>query len=405
MKPKDHEESAARTVNLRAAGNYDAMPYVPDPEPLLDLDRAFGLAAVYGFAEPAEPSVLDLGCGVGVQLERLAAQTSGEIVGVDISPNACADARARLGAHGGRVCILEADLLDLDPDSLGQFDAVYVVGILFVVPAVVQQRLFDLIGQRLKPGGVAVLSYYAGSMGALRPPLNRLIRSAVDQAAPPAEQVRQVRGLLRDLGEQLRQTGPSLPAQLVQILASYNNDATLFHEVLGEDLTPTGTGEIEAALVGRGLEFLSYLHPMPHCGLPSSAQRARGADLFDFLYGGYRYAAFVKGAARPPAASLVPRWQTGLRRRVGPIGYGMTVEYQDPALGAIRVASAPVQAALDQLSQGPKTRDELFAAVRTALRDHGVHCPADLDAILDGEFQQLWQAGCLTPLGVARPPR
>ena len=43
-------QSAVRAVNAQLAYDYDAMPYVPEPEPLLDLERVFGLAAVYGVA-------------------------------------------------------------------------------------------------------------------------------------------------------------------------------------------------------------------------------------------------------------------------------------------------------------------------------------------------------------------
>jgi ubiquinone/menaquinone biosynthesis C-methylase UbiE len=405
MTPEEDSGSAVRTANQRLAAHYDAMPYVPEPEPMLDLARVWGLSALYGLERPPEPSVLDLGCGVGVQLERLARETAGPITGADISASACAAARQRLIDRRDQVQILEADLLDLSPGALGRFDTIYAVGILFLVPDAVRERLFDLIGECLSPGGVTVLSYYAGSMGALRPTLNRLLRSRIDPEASRSEQVRSLRGALRELGGQLRQTGPSLQAHLVQILASYNNDATLFHEVLGGDVTPTGTGEIEAALSQRGLEFLSYLHPMPYCGLPTSVQRAQGADLFDFLHGGYRYAAFVKGSADAPSAARCQRWQTGLRRRMGPAGYGQTVEYQDPALGSIRTASAPVQAALDQLAHGPATRDALCIAVRAALDAQGLGKPDGLAAMLDDELQPLWQAGWLTPLDADRPLR
>lgn len=391
MGTDDQSHATTRAANRRLAQAYDTLPYLPQAEPLLDLERLFGLAALYGNEPIPNPSVLDIGCGAGVQLERIAHQTTGALTGTDISAGACASARARLGE---RASILEADILDLDPERLGRFDVIYAVGVLFIVPDPVRRRLFELIGACLKPGGVAVLSYYAGSMGALRPPLNRLARGMVDPSAPPQEQVRRLREALGELGGHLRQTGDSLPAQLVRLLASYANDATLFHEVLGADLTSTSTGEIEAALQPHGLAYLSYLHPMPHCGRAGSVERAQGADLFDFLYGGYRYGAFLKGDAGAPSASRGLRWKSGAKRRAGFPAFGQPVQYEDPALGVISVADARTQALLDQLASGAASRPALIDAVRRL----GAGAGGDVEAKLDEDLSQLWQAGWLTPL-------
>src|SRR5690606_20693950 len=107
--------AAARAFNAQVAGQYDALAYEPVPEPLLDPDRVLGMAALYGCAPPPGQAVdvLDIGCGVGVQLEQAATKAGGALVGTDISPAACARARARLAGAGGRARILAADLLDL----------------------------------------------------------------------------------------------------------------------------------------------------------------------------------------------------------------------------------------------------------------------------------------------------
>ena len=375
-RPED-SHGAARASNTRLADDYDAMPYAPQAEPMLDLERVFGLAAIHGAAPIADPEVLDIGCGVGVQLERVAARTGGRLVGSDISPSACATARDRLAAHCARATILQSDVLDLDPAALGTFDVIYAVGIIYVTPPAVRERIFELIGACLKPGGVAVLSYYSGAMGALRPQLNRMVATAVDRAQPPRAQAAQARGFLRNLAGQFSPQDNGLPAQTARMIAAYPDDATLFHETLCEQISVLSTGEVEAALAARGLRFMSYLHPMPYAGLPTSAERARGADLFDFMYGGYRYAAYLKAGTpeAPPSAALAPRWLSGLKRS-GP------ADFHDPALGSVRVADARVQAALETLSRGPAGRAELNA-----------------DAALDAELHKLWQAGWLTPLG------
>ena len=349
--------------------------------------------------------MLDVGCGTGVQLARAADQTRGALAGTDISPAACEQARHRLAGHAGRAQVLCSDVLDLSAEALGRFDLIYCVGVIYVVPPEVRDRLFALIGQCLRPGGVAVLSYYAGAMGALRAELNRMLRAATDPAQPRETRIAQARAWLRQIAAQFPQGAPDLPAQAVRQMAGYADDPTLFHEALCEAMASTHTGEIEAALKAEGLHFLSYLHPMPYAGLPQSAQRAVGADLFDFSYGGYRYAAFAKPPAgegeAAPLAARAARWRSGLSRRPGgSASYAGLAEFADPALGAVRVAAPLVQAALDQLANGPATRAELHAAVARRLAEHGIPLPDAAPALLDAELQALWQAGWLTPLSL-----
>ena len=377
----------ARAAGAGLAADYDAVPYVPGVEPQLDLERILGLAAVYGAAVPAEPSLLDIGCGVGVQLARWAGQTSGAVTGTDISAAACAAARTRLS---GRATILRADVLDLDIASLGTFDVIACVGVIYVTPPAVKARVFEIVGRCLRPGGVAVLSYYCGSAGALRAELYRQVRAAVDQTLPPRHRVAQARAWLQQGGGQWAQAGADLPVQALRALAGLD-EATLFHEGLAAILTSTQTSAVAAGLAGQGLSFLSYLHPMPYCGLAEADQRAQGADLFDFMHGGYRYAAFLKGEAAAPVAARAPRWRSGLVRH-GP------AEFHDPALGALRIASPVGQAVLDALATGPTGGDALLARIAAMLSGGGLAPPPDLRQRLDAELQQLWQPGWLAPL-------
>jgi len=397
MRPSDGEDRAARAFNARTAERYDATAYVPAADPMLDLERVIGLGALYGCGPGGAPDVLDVGCGAGVQLERAAGQTTGALVGTDISRAACAAAKLRLAPHPGRSRIIASDILDLEPEALGRFDVVYCVGVLYVAPAPVRRRILELIGACLKPGGVAVISYYAGGMGLMRAELNRMIRAAAQPGQPLEARLDQARGFLNDVAGQFQRGDPGLAAQTAQQSATYTDGPTLLHEALCEEMTALHTTALQAALEPAGLGFLSYMHGMPYAGMATSGRRAMGADIFDFMWGGYRYGVFGKGDGEPKAARA-EGWSTVLRRQAGGPAFPAPAEYRAPGGGGARVALPLVQAALDAMAEGAVPRAVLHAAARRRLAEAGADVPDGAEALLDGELQKLWLAGGASPL-------
>lgn len=90
--------------------------------------------------------VLDVGCGEGLLLERLA-PVAREAVGIDPDPAAVARARARVG---GDAQVLACGLLDDDARTLGLFDTVCCVATLHHLPLrPALRRLAELVA----PGG------------------------------------------------------------------------------------------------------------------------------------------------------------------------------------------------------------------------------------------------------------
>ena len=84
-------------------------------------------AVIHALLASGARSVLDLGCGEGVLIARLAAQAQfRRIVGIDISPAALNAAREALHldplAPPGRVQVMQASFTDVDPGLRG-FDA------------------------------------------------------------------------------------------------------------------------------------------------------------------------------------------------------------------------------------------------------------------------------------------
>jgi len=105
---------------------------------------------------------LDVGCGEGLLLERLAGVCD-EVVGIELDPPSVERARSRLsGTPGARV--LRADVLDPEPvDGLGTFQTVTCVAVLHHLP--LEEGLERLAGL-VAPGGRLIVVGLAANASA-----------------------------------------------------------------------------------------------------------------------------------------------------------------------------------------------------------------------------------------------
>jgi len=101
-------------------------------------------------------SVLDVGCGAGVDLARFA-KGGAEVTGVDVAPAAVALARANFEQQGlrGRLEVADGEHLPF-PDAA--FDFVYAHGV--VQYTANPRQLVDECRRVLKPGGEAMFQVY-----------------------------------------------------------------------------------------------------------------------------------------------------------------------------------------------------------------------------------------------------
>ena len=101
-------------------------------------------------------SVLEVGCGAGVDLARFA-RGGAEVSGVDLTESAIALARANFSQQGlaGRFEVADAERLPFGDDA---FDLVYAHGV--VQYTANPQQLVDECYRVLKPGGQAVFQVY-----------------------------------------------------------------------------------------------------------------------------------------------------------------------------------------------------------------------------------------------------
>lgn len=391
-------ETAAdlRTVNAGIAAGYDIMPFDPRIDPAIDPDRVLGVAALYGAAPSGNSAldgldVLDLGCGTGVQLAHVGALTSGRLpgrlVGIDLSASACDRARERCRPFGERCLILKGDLAETDPASLGQFDLIYHVGVLYLTPPTVRARILALIAACLKPGGVAVISYFAGHGPMLMAGLNRILRAQDDPTAAPALRLAAARARIDELLGPLERSPRNEIMLQVLGYARGCEDTLLFHEMLNQPLSAIPTAALEAALARDGVHFLNWIAPGPFGATTAADERARIADAFDLTGGGYHYGLFAKtaGMARPDPRQV--RWQTCLKRTNPGSGPGA---FNDPATGrSVNIAAPATAAMLDMLAGGDQSWEKFSGDKFSGLAD------ADSRA---RDVLALWQMGAMTPL-------
>lgn len=100
--------------------------------------------------------VLEVGCGLGADLARIAARGA-DVTGIDLAPRAAALARAHLESRGlpGRTMVADGERLPF-PDAT--FDLVWSFGVLHHAPDT--RRALAEVGRVLRPGGTAAIMLY-----------------------------------------------------------------------------------------------------------------------------------------------------------------------------------------------------------------------------------------------------
>jgi SAM-dependent methyltransferase len=338
--------------------------------------------------------VLDIGCGTGSILLRAAAQSSGRILGIDASASAVAQARARAAGFGPRVEVRHDDAAALDPASLGGFDAIYIVGTLFIMPPAIRAGVLALAGACLRPGGVLAVTGYTGVIADLLARATAILRAANDPALPPADQVARARANIRHLLAAPPSPGPLAEAARGALGSlDARNDTMLFHEALSGEFAPVGAVPTAAALAAHGIVFLNLVPPVPaDLRAAAPALAAQAVDAAELLNGGaYRTLLFARPLPGNPPAGLrddALRWTTTLRPDGERDGQAA---FTDPAQqSGLRTASPFARAAIEAMIAADSNWATLMARAAAQGGDH----PAQLDDLL----LTLWRARLAAPL-------
>ncbi|AQR63052.1 hypothetical protein BZG35_16345 [Brevundimonas sp. LM2] len=126
---------------------------------------------------PEAPTYLELGFGRGVSINLHAAAGEGEHWGVDFNPAHVAHAQDLADASGARVRLFDDAFARFAVrQDLPMFDVIVAHGVWSWISEANRQVLLQLIQDRLRPGGVAYVSYNAQPGWAGLDPVRHLMR-------------------------------------------------------------------------------------------------------------------------------------------------------------------------------------------------------------------------------------
>ena len=214
---------------------YDELPYADYAFPRTHPEHLSAVSALCGRPAPdfSRARVLELGCARGANLLPMALDLPrGEFVGVDLAAGQIDEARRRAAALGLTNVSFRAESIDALSDD-APFDYVICHGVYSWVPPAVRDALLAACRARLRPAGVAYVSFNAlPGWNALRTLRDFLLAHA--PPGPAAQRVTRARLALAVLDDSLRSESTPWSAWLRDELAALAraDDAYLFHEHL-----------------------------------------------------------------------------------------------------------------------------------------------------------------------------
>lgn len=245
---------------------YDAVPYASHPFPQTAPEHLAAVAHLFGLQTPdvATCRVLELGCSSGGNLIPLAARhPHAKALGLDLSGVQIQQGQVRVAAMGlGNLELRQADLGEIDVESLGKFDFIICHGVYSWVPEYVQDAILRICKRNLAPDGVAYVSYntYPGWKA------KEIVRDAMmlrgNPRELPAERLSFARGMI-DFLQQVARKDSVLAKTLEESAPLLRNsqDYYLLHEYLEAFNAPCYFQQLLERAGGHGLSYLAEAEP------------------------------------------------------------------------------------------------------------------------------------------------
>ncbi len=383
------------------ASTYDDLPYDDYCFTLTRPEHLWAVSALCGRPAPdfSRCRVLELGCARGANLLPMAlAHPGSELVGVDLSARQIDEGRRSIEALGLRnVTLRHASITDLDARD-GEFDYVLCHGVYSWVPSGVREAILRVCRERMRPAGVAYVSFNAlPGWNAARTVRDFLARH-VPPEGPASKRLARAREALALLSEAVRQRDtPSarwMRAELASIAAA--DDSYVFHEHLEAVNDAFYLTDFVRDAKAHGLAHLSDAD----LTVAAPALRARGGDPIalaqsvDFaLDRRFRAALLVHAETAADGADSASLARLCLATRATRDGGAVTLEGD-----TLRFEDRWLSTALDVLvdaERRPMSYARLGASVgarlgldaRAATRAAAAHCNDALERVYEGVFE------------------
>jgi SAM-dependent methyltransferase len=250
-----------RALN-EASGYVTDVEYTGDFFDHLSPARLAYSALINGYAAPRLDGPFtwcELGCGKGVTALALAAlYPKGEFHACDFNPPHIAYAEALRRASGiGNLRLYAKSIGEMLREDLPAFDFVVLHGVYSWVPEAVRGEIAEFLGSKLKPGGLAMVSYNAMPGWAHLLPLRRMMRAHGESVAGDSlDKARAAFAYVRALADAKAGYFSALPAAAAHLQSMARKD---IRYVAHEYMTPHGDAfyfaEVEAAMRSAGLAF------------------------------------------------------------------------------------------------------------------------------------------------------
>lgn len=249
--------------------SYDEKPYASLALADAELGRLGALARLHGLdiRPPTSCSVLEIGCGTGVNTIALAERyPESRLIAFDLSATQI-DSAKKLAARSGvsNISLLCSSIEEFECDE-ASFDYVICHGVYSWISPEARQKLLALCARSLSDTGVALVSYNVNPGWRQRGMLRDVLRSGargVAERGSADEQVRAGLELLSLVIVEREKKGDPYGHYLREGLARLQEmpSSYLFHEYLEEHNQPVLFSDFMRGAGDVGLQFLSEAKP------------------------------------------------------------------------------------------------------------------------------------------------
>ena len=214
---------------------------------------------------PERPTYLELGFGRGVSLNIHAAASGGAFWGADFNPAHVAHAERLAEASGADVVLSEEGFAAFCARAdLPMFDVIALHGVWSWISEANRQAILELIRLRLRPGGVAYVSYNAQPGWSALAPVRHLLELGRDRAGGAAAGADDPGGVDRAL-DFLQDVVGASPRYFAEVRPAANLAAGLpkksrtylAHEYLNADWHIPYFAEVAAGMAEAKLRFVA----------------------------------------------------------------------------------------------------------------------------------------------------